>query len=103
MAEIKYLSETEQQILRRMLTTLEVHGWKPFGVDDGGDEYEPCTTHDEVLGHVDSVEVSTIGFTKGEMKAFVMVVVGNGTDIISDYSIRYKEFEDLMDNFLEDE
>ena len=86
-AECNYRAE---KIIRGMIAVLDSAGWKPYRVDNGGDEYETTPDPDSMVEH---------GFATGEAQLYfrqvvdgtgqvcsVIIAPGNGSDVICDSS-----------------
>ena len=94
----KYMSDTEHKILRKLLEVARHYGYEPEWVDDGGDVPEPIATDDDVIEAVDAVEFSAIRFSRNPDEGFIVtVIIGNGVDIISDYSAREADYDKVDD------
>lgn len=91
----------ERKIVRAMVKRLGAIGWKPVSVFDGGEQV-PAITEKAVLEAVDSVDDSTVTFAKeGCINQGVLLVLGNGEDVVSDYNCRYQDFNQAMDSLME--
>lgn len=91
------MSDIEVKIVTKLFEMLEEEGvWVPKKVDDGGD-YVPVTTWSEALEVIDSVEWSALFVTDGVQTSWVVLILGNGRDVVSDYSIRDPDFDALME------
>lgn len=90
------MSDIEVKIGTKLLEMLEEEGaWVPKKVDDG-DEYVPTSTWSEALETIDSVEWSALFVTDGIQTSWVVLILGNGRDVVSDYSISDPSFDALM-------
>lgn len=91
------MSDIEARVVAKLFEMLEEAGWVPKKVDDGGDDYILVTTWSEALEVIDSVEWSALFVTDGVQTRWVVLILGNGRDVVSDYSIRDPNFEALME------
>ena len=80
----------EQRIVRFMLRELSKAGWIPTHVDTGDDDdpYVPVSGERQTMEEVTSVDTCSITFGKPYSSRVhgVLVVLGNGVDVIADYS-----------------
>ena len=91
------MSDIEVKIVTKLFEMLEEEWvWVPKKVDDGGD-YVPVTTWSEALEAIDSVEGSALFVTDGIQTGRVVLIHGNGMDLVSDYSCSGPGFETLME------
>ena len=90
------MADVEVKIVTKLFEMLEEEGWVPKRVDDGG-YYAPVTTWSEALETIDSVEWSTLQIYKGGRYSWVEFVLGNGVDVISNYSCWYQDFDALLE------
>ena len=80
--------QIEREMVRALVAEAERHGWTPTGVDNG-EEFEPCTEIADIIGHVFSVDMSSIHFTDGHSIAGVTAIRGNeGYTIFADWNTR---------------
>ena len=92
------MSDIEVKIVTRLFEMLEEEGvWVPKLVDDGGDDYVSTTTWGAALETIDSVEWSALFVTDGTHTRWVVLILGNGRDVVSDYSCSDPNFEALME------
>lgn len=85
----KHMSETEHKILQHLIDVAALHGFEVVCVDDGGDTPEPVTSKEEAIEAVDAVEMSSLRFVDESRPSFwVSVILGNGRDLIHDYTDR---------------
>ena len=92
------MADVEVKIVTKLFEMLEEEGvWVAVQTADGGDDLVPTTTWSEALETIDSVEWSTLQIYKDGRYAWVEFVLGNGVDVISNYSCRYQDFEALME------
>jgi len=90
------MSDIEVKIVTKLFEMFEEEGWVPKMVDDGGD-YVPTPTWSEALETIDSVEWSALFVTDGIQTSWVVLILGNGRDVVSDYSCSDPNFEALME------
>lgn len=86
------------EVLNKMFYKLATEGWQVVEVDDG-EEVESVASALEALRIIDSVEVSTVTFKKGEATHGVVVIPCNGADVICDYGYSETDsFNSLMES-----
>lgn len=86
-----------RQILAHLIDTLRTHNWNVEHVNDGEDILRDVATTDDVINHVFSVAESTVVFCKGRRRHGVVLIPGNGPDVISDYDYSADDdFDDIM-------
>ena len=90
------MADVEVKIVTKLFEMLEEEGWVPKNVDDGGD-YVSTTTWGEALEVIDSVEWSALFVTDGIQTSWVALILGNGRDVVPDYSISDPSFDALME------
>lgn len=91
------MSDLEVKIVTKLFEMLEGEGWVPKVVDDGGDDYVSATTWGAALETIDSVEWSALILDGGTQLSCVVLILGNGVDLVSDYSCSDTGFEALME------
>ena len=91
------MADVEVKIVTKLFEMLEEEGWVLKMVDDGGDDYILVTTWSEALEVIDSVEWSVLFVTDGIQTSWVVLIPGNGVDLVSDYSCSDPAFEALME------
>ena len=91
------MSDLEVKIVTKLFEMFEEEGWVPKMVDDGGSDHVPVTTWKEALEATDSVELSALFVTDGIQTSWVVLILGNGVDVVSDYSCSDPAFEALME------
>ena len=91
------MSDIEVKVVTKLFEMFEEEGWVPKMVDDGGDDYILVTTWSEALEVIDSVEWSALFVTDGVQTRGVVLILGNGRDVVSDYSCSDPNFEALME------
>ena len=92
------MSDIEVRVVTKLFEMLEEGGvWVPKKVDDGGSDHVPVTTWKEALEAIDSVELSALFVTDGIQTSWVVLILGNGVDVVSDYSCSDPAFEALME------
>ena len=91
------MSDLEVKVVTKLFEMLDEEGWVPKMVDDGGDDYVYVTTWSEALEVIDSVEWSALFVTDGIQTSWVVLILGNGRDVVSDYSISDPSFDALME------
>ena len=94
------MSDLEVKVVTKLFEMLEEEGWEPKKVDDGGD-YVPTPTWSEALETIDSVEWSALFVTDGVQTRRVALILGNGRDVVSDYSYSDPSFVALMDRYVD--
>ncbi len=77
---------TESAMIRGLIRGLKKEGWLPTLVNDQGDELIKVKNETEAMDAVFAVDVSALGFSKGEAHHSFMIVLGNGVDCISDWN-----------------
>lgn len=93
----------ERRIVAGLLVTLRRAGMPCTSVDDGGDENVRVNTDQEALDAIFAVDVAHIHV--GELDEIgrgthgIMLVLGNGEDILSDWSGGENAFSKLVDAF----
>lgn len=93
---------TERAIVRALIRECRVNGFVPHQVDDG-EELVPVGTEDEAIDAVFAVDESRIRFraiddTGPKPKLHnVLLIGGNGTDIISDWHCGNASFNAAVD------
>ena len=91
------MADVEVKIVTKLFEMLEDEGaWVPKKVDDG-DDYVSTPTWGAALETIDSVEWSALFVTDGIQTSWVVLIVGNGRDVVSDYSCSDPNFEALME------
>lgn len=90
--------ELERKIVRHLIRAMKEDGWNVVKVNDGGDEDEKVSGEVEALEHIFAVDEARAFFEKGDKKAWVLLISGNGIDVISDYTVNHAEFEAVMMN-----
>lgn len=89
----------ERVIIKHLIETMAAHGWRVDHIWDGGDEVRN-TDLGAQLDAVFAVDESQIIFeNKQGRQHWVSIVLGNGTDCISDFSYaqhRADDFELVM-------
>lgn len=91
------MSDTEVKIVTKLFEMLEEVGWVPKKVDDGGVDLVPAATWSEALETIDSVEWSKMRVKRGGGREHIVLILGNGRDVVSDYSCSDPNFEALME------
>jgi hypothetical protein len=86
----------ERRIIWNLLLHLAEHGFTPSRVFDGM-EHVKVADAKAAMEVVFSVDDSFVLF--GGPRKWVRIICGNGIDIISDYCIADKKFEEAMDKF----
>jgi hypothetical protein len=95
LAPIPHASTDEKLIVGRMVTDLLAAGYKLRVYD--GEEYATGWTADAatIYSALSSTDMDRLDATKdSRTAAWVMLVWGNGTDVISDYTMSLKEIMD---------
>jgi hypothetical protein len=94
----------ERAIVRALIRQLKKAGWKPLFVDDGGETPVPATTEKAAMDAVFAVDDSRLYFSNGNIRHSVLLIGGNGEDIVSDWSFQRGDsdgFNKAMDAFLD--
>lgn len=91
------MSDLEVKVVTKLFEMLEEEGWAPKKVDDGGDDLVPAATWSEAFETIDSVEWSKMRVKRGGGREHIVLIVGNGRDVVSDYSCGDPNFEALME------
>ena len=101
-SDYPYIPHDALRVLNKMFQTLEAEGWQVVEVDDG-EEVESVASALEALRIIDSVEISTVTFKKGEATHGAVVIPSNEADVICDYSYSETDnFDALMTRLGED-
>lgn len=89
----------EKRIVRKLIRMLADKGWKPTYVDDGSDEQAKVSNEKEAMDLVFNLcDQTTITFEKGLRHPHgVLLVFGNGYDIVSDYNCQDPEFDAVLE------
>lgn len=94
----------ERVIIKHLIQTMANHGWKVDHIWDGGDEIRATGIGDQ-LEAVFSVDESQIIFENSAGRQhWVSIILGNGIDVISDYSFaahKADDFEKVMTEFVD--
>jgi hypothetical protein len=93
--------ELERKIVRHLIRTAKTVGWNVHSVDDGGDERVPVKNETEAMDAIFAVDESRLYLLKNGVRHSVLLVGGNGIDIIADHSYVDGDpdgFEALMDS-----
>lgn len=99
----KYIPTDALGVINKMFAKLGEHGWHPLHVFDG-EENEKVGSVEEALYVIDSVEYSEVVFCRGASHHTVVLLPGNGRDVICDYSFSSSDdFGDIMDSLQEEE
>jgi hypothetical protein len=89
---------TEKKIVAALLQHLESNGWSCHKVWDGVEFQENLLTHKDVLDAVFSVDGSRLYVSNKDAEtSWILLISGNGSDIISDYSLR--GIDKIMESF----
>lgn len=96
----------EQRIVATLCKEMRAAGWDVWQIDDGGDDMEPVHTAQEAMEHVFNLDECWLYFrkqtTQGWVDHPVLLICGNGADIISDWRFTDGDadgFSALMDAF----
>lgn len=76
----------ERTIVANLIAHLANQGWTVLGVHDG-ELIERMTDTVEAMNLIFDLDMSQVHFGKGETYHVVLLVMGNGIDIISDYTL----------------
>lgn len=95
---LNYGSRLEHAIVRLLVRELSKDGFKLHSVYDGGD-YLTTRTLRAAMDAVFAVSESTLRFARaGEYRLYgVLLIVGNGEDVLSDWSCDLGPFSAAMD------
>ena len=99
--EVSLSGRLERRIVAALVAYLAVHGFKVQCVDDGGERC-PAGNVKQAMETVFSVNDSRVYFKKAERTHWVLLIGGNGIDIISDWDYTPGDpdgFNDTMDAF----
>lgn len=74
--------------MKDLIESLARSGWKPWGVDDGGDQLLRATNKDEAMEAIFAVDDAWLYFRHADHPKThgVWLIGGNGEDIISDWT-----------------
>jgi len=102
----EYGSPLEHAIVRALVKELRAAGWRPVWVCDGEEDVKinASTEHSalrQVLDAVFAVDDSSIQFQKHGRRMSVMLIGGNGVDLISDYHCAHDDKDSLGAEFAE--
>jgi hypothetical protein len=78
-------NDLERRIVRGMIRRLKEQGWSVVAGNDGDGGWQPIRLEGEALELVFSVDQSWLRFDKAGVRHNVMLICGNGCDIISDW------------------
>lgn len=84
----KYAAIAERVMVEALLSAAKAKGFAPVEGDDGDGEWQPLAGPAEAVALIDSVELSLVRFVNPENSENfrVMLILGNGEDVISDHS-----------------
>lgn len=89
----------ERRIVANLCGYLIHHGWRPVETFDG-EAFEPATDAKQVMENLFNVERVSVRFTNGLETHGVELIVGNGVDIVSDYTYNETDnFNTVMEGF----
>lgn len=95
-------AEVARPIITRLLDYLAAQDWNVVAVDDGDDSLIPMHDRTEVMATIFSVDWSQVVFQKAGRRHVVALILSNGEDVISDYSMSSRDdFGSLMDAFID--
>lgn len=77
--------QEERRIVRGLIRHMRRAGWRVVRVDDGED-CPKVRTEEQAMAAVFAVDDARLVFGKGDHKHGVLLIGGNGEDIISDWS-----------------
>lgn len=95
----------EQRIAANLFACMAANGWTVKAVDDF-DQVESMSSPDQAMELIFDLDMSKVHFTDGTETHQVLLVCGNGVDLIADYSYQKDDadgFEAVMDSFNADE
>lgn len=96
------IGANEKRFINKMVEVLATYGWNLTSVNDG-EEFEPCTTGDEAFAVCNSVDESSIRFSKDDREHGVLVILNNGDDgyyFVADYNYSVDDnFQEAMESF----
>lgn len=83
---VKQRLAIERAIIKHLIETMAAHGWTLHHVFDGEEDVHVSSV-DAALDAVFSVDDSTLVFENDRHRRhWVLLILGNGYDVISDYS-----------------
>lgn len=93
----------EMPIVRKLIRNLKAVGWEVCYFNETDGEHIVCTTEEEAMKAVFAVDIGTLCFQRDERVLGVLLVCGNGEDIISDYSVGSgaPEFAEAIDSIFD--
>lgn len=94
----------ERRIVWNLFAYLATKGWKPTSLDDGDGTKQPTPDAKSVMELLFNLDDAHVYVTNGKRTHWIRFVLGNGCDIISDYS--YNEasgFDNVMQGFEPDD
>jgi len=93
------MNNKEKEIVFDLFYTLNHSGWEMFEVYDGEESYHISDVF-ELFEAIESVEMVWVYFRKNGRTHGVMLIQGNGQDIISNYTYNNdeREFENLVES-----
>lgn len=78
----------EIQIVRRTIRALVAKGWNPVSVDDhSGEQLILVKSESAVIAHLKDLGDVFVWFEKGTSSHGVRFILGNGEDVISDWTL----------------
>lgn len=99
-------NEVERQIIVALVESLLAAGYL-VGVNDGEETVlEPCSDAERIFSVMSTTDEDYLLTRQGEKNGWIRLIYGNGTDVISDYTVNVPEtiFEaanELSDRFSE--
>lgn len=85
----------EKSIVRKLIKMMRYFGWNLHSVYDSEETIE-VSNENEAINAVFAVDEASIFFRRDGRIGGVFIVLGNGTDVITDYSTTSAEFEKLV-------
>jgi hypothetical protein len=100
------LARVEKAIVREVLTRLRSAGFLPVSVSSGGEDEMFLASVDETVDAIfEYADDATVRFkdgADGSTRHWVLFVLGNGEDILSDYGADGGHFQATVDKFLDE-
>lgn len=87
----------EAKIIRKVVRALKANGTPVIAVGDGYDE-EKATTEQEIFEQVFNLDISWLMCNDGN---WVMIVLGNEWDVISDYTLGIEDAMKPIDEYID--
>ena len=91
----------ERRIVAALCAHMVAAGWVPFEVYDG-EEHTPVQDAKSAMELIFNLDDAFLSFTNGATSHWVRLIMGNGCDIISDWSLQLQDrdgFNAVMEAF----